>query len=308
MSDGGSGRPDPRQPQALQKPFAGRIAARSEKLATKVCLGIDPRPALHPLTHPDRFDGDPAKTGRAVVHYFQGIVEATHDLVACYKLQSAFFETLGVPGLIALAQLLAEIRSRDVPVILDGKRGDVGSTAQAYAEAYLGEGVFAADALTVNPYLGLDTLQPFLDVATANGRGVIVVVKSSNSGSGSLQDLNLASGEPLWQHLAAELARLTDETADGDGCSPVGAVVGATHPAELAEARRILPRTFLLIPGYGAQGGRAGDISPALAGGAPAVVSSSRALTYPNEGEEFVESARNATLRMRDELNAVTGT
>lgn len=286
-----------------KEPFTGRVARRSRELETRVCLGIDPRPAAHPLTHPDRFEGDPARTARSVVHYFQAVVAATSDLVACYKLQSAFFETLGIPGMIAMAQLLADIRSAGVPVILDAKRGDIGSTAQAYAAAYLANGVFAADALTVNPYLGLDTLQPFLEHATREGRGVFVLLKTSNPGSGDLQDLRLEGGKPVWEHLAEEIARLAAGNRDEQGLSPVGAVVGATYPQQLQRARSLLPHSLLLVPGYGTQGGTAQSVAAALRGEAGAVINASRSLSYGSEGDDFAEQARSATERMRDELN-----
>ncbi|MEX2536729.1 MAG: orotidine-5'-phosphate decarboxylase [Trueperaceae bacterium] len=287
-----------------ERSFTAKVAARTTRLDTRVCLGIDPRPSSHPLTHPERFAGDPAKTARAVVHYFQAIIEATADKVACYKLQSAFFELLGVPGLIAMAQLLADIRATGVPVILDAKRGDIGSTAQAYASAYLTNGVFNADALTVNPYLGLDTLKPFVEVAKRDGRGVLVLLKTSNSGSGDIQDQRLEGGKPLWEHLAGELDRLASEAIDDDGFSLLGAVAGATYPEQLAAVRRLMPRSLLLVPGYGAQGGSAGSVAAAFAGGGPAVVSASRSLTYVSEGEDFAQQAQSACERMRDEINA----
>jgi orotidine-5'-phosphate decarboxylase len=283
--------------------FARRVAERSERLDTRVCLGIDPRPAAHPLTHPDRFEGDPAKTARSVVHYFQAIVAETAELVACYKLQSAFFESMGIPGLIAMAQLLADMREAGVPVILDGKRGDIDTTAAAYAGAYLADGVFNADALTVNPYLGLDTLSPFIETAGRSGRGVLVVLKTSNPGSGDLQDLLLENGSLVWEHLARELDRLAGDSLDGDGFSPVGAVVGVTYPDQLAAIRRLMPRSFLLLPGYGAQGGGAAAVTAAFEGSGGAVVSASRSLTYLGEGDDFATKARGATRRMSEELN-----
>jgi orotidine-5'-phosphate decarboxylase len=264
---------------------------------------MDPRPSAHPLTHPERFDGDPAKTARAVVHYFQAIVAETAELVACYKLQSAFFESMGIPGLIAMAQLLADIRGAGVPVILDGKRGDIDTTAAAYADAYLAEGVFSADALTVNPYLGLDTLRPFIEAAGPGGRCMLVVLKTSNPGSGDLQDLRLESGRLVWEHLAIELDRLAAASLDPDGFSPVGAVVGATYPEQLAAIRGLMPRSFLLLPGYGAQGGGPHAVTSAFEGSGGAAVSASRSLTYLSEGDDFASLAREATLRMRDDLN-----
>ena len=283
--------------------FAQRVAQRSRELGTHVCLGIDPRPGAHPLTDPQRFEGDPAKTARAVVHYFQAIIEATRDLVACYKLQSAFFEVLGIPGLIALAQLLADLREAGVPVILDAKRGDIGSTSEAYANAYLADGVFNADALTVNPYLGLDTIEPFVETASRNGRGVLVLLKTSNPGSGDLQDLTLEGGEPLWARLAGRLGDLAERTLDERGYTPVGVVAGATYPTQLARIREMLPHSLILVPGYGAQGGSAETVAAAFTEGGLAVVSASRSLTYRSEDDDFAQLAQNATRVMRDEIN-----
>ncbi|MEX2542570.1 MAG: orotidine-5'-phosphate decarboxylase [Trueperaceae bacterium] len=288
---------------AVAESFAGRIAERSQRLNSRVCLGIDPRPALHPLTHPDRFSGDPAKTARGVVHYFQAIVSSTSELVACYKLQSAFFEAMGIPGMIALAQLLADLRDSGVPVILDGKRGDIDSTAAAYAEAYLADGVFAADALTVNAYLGLDTLRPLIAAAARSGRGLLVVLKTSNPGSADLQDQRLENGKRVWEHLAAQLHDLASASLDPHGRSLIGAVVGATFPEELAEIRRLMPLSLLLVPGFGEQGGGAPGAAAAFDAGGSAVVSASRSLTYLTDQDDFAERSQQAVIAMRDELN-----
>ena len=233
------------------------------------------------------------------------VLHATHDLIACVKPQSAFFEALGVPGLIALAQVIADARALEVPVILDAKRGDIGSTAEAYAEAYLADGVFAADALTVNPYLGLDTLEPFLAAAAAGGRGVFVLVKTSNPGSGDLQDAVGADGLRLHERLADALAARAEALPhDTDGYTALGAVVGATYPRDLAAARARLPRSLLLVPGYGAQGGRADDVAAAFdASGLGAVVNASRALFYPTQEDDVARATRAAAAAMRDDLN-----
>lgn len=285
-------------------PFAQRLSRRIRALDSRVCLGIDPRPEAHPLTHPERFDNDPAKTARAVVHYFQAVLDGCAGLVACVKPQTAFFERLGIPGLIALAQLIADARARELPVIVDGKRGDIGSTAAAYADAYLADGVFAGDALTVNPFLGLDTLEPFATAAAERGRGVFVLLKTSNPGSGDLQDLELASGEPLHQHLAARLTEMAGRFLDPDGLSPIGAVVGATHPEALARLRAALPHSLLLVPGYGAQGAGATEVAPAFfADGGGAVVNASRSLTYTTDGDDIASAARRAAEAMRDAIN-----
>jgi len=287
--------------------FAERLHRRIEEGGSSVILGIDPRPERHPLTHPERFGNDPAQVAKAVVYYFQAVIQATEDLVAGFKLQAAFFEALGIPGLIALAQLLADVRARGVPVILDAKRGDVGATAEAYARSYLADGVFASDALTVNPYLGRDSLEPFVRQAVRARRGLFVLVRTSNPGSADLQDARMEDGRRLYEHVADLVASLAEGGAgDGTGYSPVGAVVGATQPKALRALRARLPKSILLVPGYGAQGGRAEDVTAAFhPGGLGAVVSASRSLTYVTQEDDFAERAREETRRMRDALNRV---
>ncbi len=286
--------------------FVSRLHQRILETRSRVCLGIDPRPEAHPLTHPQRFGNDPAQVAKAVVFYFRGIVEATEDVVACYKLQSAFFEALGIPGLIGMAQLLADIRGRGVPVILDAKRGDIGATAEAYARAYLGEGVFAADALTVSPYVGMDGLEPFVSAAMDNSRGLFVLVKTSNPGSADFQDVD-AGGRPLYERVAEKVTERAKNYLEASGYAPIGAVVGATQPEALLSLRETLPHSVLLVPGYGAQGGGAGDVAAAFdRSGLGAVVSSSRGLTYA-EGDDFPGRARTAAEAMRDEINKAVG-
>lgn len=286
--------------------FSDRLFDRIQETGSRVCLGIDPRPEAHPLTHPERFDGDPAQVARAVVHYFQAIIEATQGVVACYKLQSAFFEVLGIPGLIALAQLVADVRARGIPVILDAKRGDIGSTAEAYARSYLAQGVFASDALTVNPYLGEDSLEPFVTQAVRADRGLFVLVKTSNPGSRDVQDVFLEDGERLYEHTAALVTRLAEPHRGASGYAPVGAVVGATHPEALKKLRGQLPYSILLVPGYGAQGGGAEGVAGAFdKDGLGAVISSSRALSYTTQEADFAERAREAAVAMNRDINSV---
>ncbi len=285
-------------------PFAVRLFERIRKVNSRVCLGIDPRPEAHPLSHPNRFKNDPAQVAKAALYYFQAIVQATEHAVACYKLQSAFFEVLGIPGLISMAQLTADIKSRGIPVILDAKRGDIGPTAEAYASAYLGDGVFSADALTVNPYLGVESLAPFLAQAVSEARGVFVLVKTSNLGSADFQDVHTEGGRKLYERVADSLTELAKEHLVGQ-YSPVGAVVGATYPGELKALRQRLPHSVLLVPGYGAQGAAAADVVGAFdEDGFGAVVSSSRALTYITQEDDFSVRAQGAAEAMRDEINA----
>ncbi|MEZ4608393.1 MAG: orotidine-5'-phosphate decarboxylase [Deinococcales bacterium] len=290
----------------LTSSFSERLFDRIVDTDSRICLGIDPRPSAHPLTHPDRFGHDPAQVAKAVVYYFQAIIESTQDIVACYKLQSAFFEVLGVPGLIALAQLLADLKAKDIPVILDAKRSDISSTAEAYAKAYLDKGVFSADALTVNPYLGMDSLAPFVSEAQKQQKQIFVLVKTSNPGSQDFQDLKLADGSLLYEKVADRLHDLGKDKLDSLGYAAIGAVVGATHPEELAKLRQRLPHSLFLVPGYGAQGAGSKDILPAFdEEGFGALISASRSLTYVSREDDFADRAREAAEQMRDEINEV---
>jgi orotidine-5'-phosphate decarboxylase len=291
-------------------PFAERLHDRMEALDTRVCLGIDPRPERHPRTHPDAHGGDPARVAKAVAAYFRELIDAAADHLACVKVQSAFFERLGVPGLIAMAQLLADARERGVPAILDAKRGDIGATAQAYADAYLAGGVFTADALTVQPWLGMDAIEPFVTAAQREHRGVFVLVRTSNPGGADLQELALARTDTGAGTVADRLADLLTERAreagvDARGYGPLGAVVGATVPRRLVDLRARLPHSVLLVPGYGAQGGGAEDVAGAFdADGLGAVVSASRSLTYL-EGDDPPAEAAAAAAAMREAIQAV---
>jgi orotidine-5'-phosphate decarboxylase len=296
--------------------FSERLHARVAASGSVVCLGIDPRPEAHPSTHPDAHAGDPAKVAKALVEYFRGIVEAAEPHLACVKVQSAFFERLGIPGLIAMAQLASDVRSLGLPLILDAKRGDVGFTSEAYADAYLADGVFAADALTVHPYLGMDALEPFFTAAERNRRGVFVLVRTSNPGGADLQDLVLAEqgagGEPsdsgrcTVAHRLAELLtrRARQAGVDARGYGPIGAVVGGTVPGHLATLRRRLPHAILLVPGYGAQGAAPAEVRAAFdADGFGAVVSASRSLTYLAGDDPPAEAAAAARV-MHDALRS----
>ena len=290
-------------------PFAERLASHARAADSLVCLGLDPRPEAHALTHPTRFGHDAAATATAVANYLVAVLDATHDVVACCKPQAAFFEALGLPGMEALARVLRYARALGLPVVLDAKRGDIGTTAEAYARAYLTDGAFAADALTVNPYLGFDTIEPFLQAAETHGRGLFVLVRTSNPGSADVQELALADGTPMYHHVAQRLTERAAALPVHAGYTSLGAVAGATHPAALADLRLRLPHSLLLVPGYGAQGGTAADVAAAFdERGGGAVVNASRSLTYaPATAEartldEVAAAVREATLAMRSEL------
>ena len=262
-------------------PFAERLSERSLTLDTRLCLGLDPRLELY-------------QSRPALREHTLELLEVCAPLVACVKPQLAFYEALGVWGMELLEEVCASARLLGLPVILDAKRGDIGSTAEVYARAWLG-GAHAGSALTVNPYLGFETLRPFVEVARAGGGAVFVLVQTSNPGHADIQ------GGGVSQRVAAEVARLGREEGERE-LSAVGAVVGATHPQELARWRAAMPRAPLLLPGLGAQGAQPGDLAGAfLPGGTGAVVSASRGVQYARglDLEAAVEAARG----FRDGLN-----
>ncbi|RDI95669.1 orotidine-5'-phosphate decarboxylase [Meiothermus sp. QL-1] len=232
-------------------------------------LGVDPRPELHgkePLAH--------------IRRYTLELMEALAGRLCAVKFQAAFFEALGPAGFALMHELIVAARVLSLPVIVDAKRGDIGPTAEAYARAYLE--AYPGSALTANPYLGSDALEPFFQAAQRSGGAVFVLVKTSNPGSGLFQDLPLARGGALYQAVADYLAQEAEQQRVGDW-SRVAAVVGATYPEGVHEVRRRMPRSLLLLPGLGAQGGSALR-GPGLLNAA------SRALYYP-EGRPHLEGA-----------------
>ena len=266
--------------------YADRLHAACRAKGTCALVGVDPRLASLPGPVRDAATG-PTELDRAAdafERFGKGLIDAVCDLVSAVKPQSAFFEELGVPGVTALSRVIAHARAAGLLVILDAKRGDIGSTAEAYARGLLGgvdpERPDMADALTVNPFLGPDTLDPFVNVARERGAGLYVLCKTSNPGSGAFQAVT-QDGRTVTDRVAAEVERLAAETAGEGGYGCVGAVVGATYPAELAALRAAMPHAPLLVPGYGSQGGTAADVAGAFdPGGLGALVNSSRAVNF----------------------------
>ena len=266
--------------------FADDLIARTRALGHPLCAGLDPHlPLIPPLFRQgDMAPADP-RTAAAVAEFFAAALPRLTPHVAVVKPQSAFFELLGWRGIQVLQELIARAQAAGVPVILDAKRGDIGSTASAYA-GVLDGGALQADAMTVNPYLGRDTLEPFITAASARGRGVFVLAKTSNPGAADFQD-RLIDGVPLYAHVAEALAEPCARLrGPASGWSSLGIVAGATHPAEHERLRAALPEALFLVPGYGAQGGSAQDAvrgfvrrNGRLEGG---VVSSSRQLVFPD--------------------------
>jgi orotidine-5'-phosphate decarboxylase len=287
--------------------FADRLAEAVERKRSQLVVGLDPVPEQLPVELRGEAPAD------ACARFCCGIVDAVASVAAAVKPQSAFFEALGPEGAAAYAEVCDYARAAGLLVIADAKRGDIGSTARAYAAAFLEPRDGApplADALTVNPYMGRDSVDPFLAAARREGVGVFCLVKTSNPGGAEVQDATLSDGTPLWQHVARLVRDWGDDLVGERGLSAVGAVVGATYPHEVAEARRLLPRAVLLLPGVGAQGGRPAELRPAFAAGpASALVSASRSVIYAyrRHGGDWRAAAGAEAARLAREVWAVAG-
>jgi orotidine-5'-phosphate decarboxylase len=277
--------------------FVERLVAAQRSKHTLAILGVDPQ--LDSRTAP----GIPP--GYTLARFCCEVIEACAPQVTAVKPQLAFFEARGLDGMRALVEVLKFARTLDLVTIADAKRGDVGITSAAYAEAFLGDGDFACDAVTINPYLGSDALAPFVARVRA-GRGLFVLVKTSNPSSGEFQDLE-APQRPLWEAVAERVHGWGSDFVGADGLSPVGAVVGATYPEHARRARELMPDSTILVPGYGAQGGSPEDsIVTARADGLGAIVSASRSLMYAYLKASSLTpgvAAAAAAATMREALN-----
>jgi orotidine-5'-phosphate decarboxylase len=267
--------------------FIERLHVAIQRVQNPVVVGIDPRPEELPPGFQDRFPGTCQGVAAALCQFGIDVLDVVAPMVAAVKFQSAFYEAYGPPGIAALHDSIEAAHSRGLIAIVDGKRNDIGSTAEAYARAYLGkvpvggryEPAWSADALTVNPYLGSDGVLPFIRIAAREHKGVFVLVRTSNPSAGEFQDL-VAEGKPLYRHVADRVRQWADPYAAESGYSLVGAVVGATYPGELAELRSELPGVLFLVPGYGSQGGTSKDIAPAFdEDGRGVLVNNSRGIT-----------------------------
>ncbi len=266
----------------MQLGFADRLVAAILAKRTPLVVGLDPRVVQLPegLQPTDRS----LQTQAAAVEVFcRGVIDVVAPLVPAVKPQVAFFELLGPAGMTALHNLIGHAREKGLLVIADGKRGDIGSTAEGYAEAWLGRGdqaAWGADALTVNPWLGRDALEPFVRCVELEQAGLFVLVRTSNPGSRDYQ-APLADGLAMFERVARDVEALAERTTGACGYGSVGAVVGATWPQELSRLRELMPSTIFLVPGFGAQGGSAADVAQAFdSDGLGAIVNSSRGVIF----------------------------
>jgi orotidine-5'-phosphate decarboxylase len=294
--------------------FADRLVAAVEEKKSQLVVGLDPRLELLPIELRGEALHSAEGAADAYSRFCRGIIDAVHPYVVCVKPQLAFFELFGSAGMRALEQVCEHARENGLIVIADGKRGDIGATARAYAGAYLeprGSEPPLADALTVNAYLGLDALEPFLLACKRHRAGIFTLLKTSNAGSSDLQDLTLSDGNQLWQHLAELLAEPAEALVGESGLSSLGIVVGATYPRAVGEARRLLPRSVILLPGVGAQGATPADVARAFTSGpASALVTASRSIIFAYRSDEegdWREAAAAEAERLRDQVWSISG-
>src|ERR1700678_2260756 len=295
--------------------FADRLIQKIRAKDSRCVVGLDPR--VDQMPEFVRAHG----TYAAITAFHELVIEAIADLVPAVKPQLAFFEQYGVLGMQAFDNTVRAAKKCGLLVIADGKRNDISSTAEAYANAYLsagevdGEAGFDCDALTVTPYLGRDSLVPFVEACKKHGKGLFVVLKTSNPGSKDFEDQPLSeTGRPLYEKIGGVLNELGAGLVGEAGYSSIGAVIGATFPEEGRRLRQLMPKALILVPGYGAQGGSAKAAAECFnEDGLGAIVNSSRGITYafgdPNISRDaFVRSVRENTLRMIAEVNAAVKT
>jgi len=297
-----------------------RLIERIVKLQNPTVAGLDPKLDYIPNDIKEKAFSEYGETlegaASALLEFNKGLIDALCGIVPAVKPQCAYYEMYGWQGVKALYDTIQYAKEKGMFVITDGKRNDIGTTMQAYAVAHLGKvavgsarfAPFGGDALTVNPYLGSDGIKPLLDICKAEDKGVFVLVKTSNPSSGELQNQIFEGGETLYGTVGGLCEEWGENLPGKYGYSGVGAVVGATYPAQLAELRKDLTHTFFLVPGYGAQGGGAKDVAPAFdSNGLGAVINASRSILCAwqktNAPEhDYAKAAAQEAIRMRDEI------
>jgi len=295
-------------------PFADRLSDAVRRTNSVTCVGLDPRLEQLPKSLQKLAESGAADARAAAYSQFcREIIDVVKDRVACVKPQAAFFEQLGPAGMVALGEVFQYASAAGLLVISDAKRNDIGSTATAYAQAYLGAGdasPWGSDSLTVSPYLGRDSLEPFVEVCDRRAAGIFVLVKTSNPGGGLLQD-RVTDGQTVYERVAQLVTELNQDRIGQSGYGPVGAVVGATYPEQLAAMRKAMPHSWILIPGFGAQGGSAEDVLSGFDGdGSGAIVNNSRNLIFAYRREPYAEKYgdnrwQDAVSAATDEMNEV---
>ena len=298
-----------------------RLIEKIKQMNNKTVIGLDPRYEMLPECVTKKYSKNLEGIGQAIIEFNKSLIDATYDIIPAVKPQIAFYEMYGIPGMKAFEETCKYAKEKGMIVIADSKRGDIGSTAQGYANAFIGrtkigenqEPIYDIDFVTVNAYMGTDCVKPFIESCKKYNKGIFVLVKTSNPSSGELQDLKLENGEEVYFRMAKLVEKWGEELRGKYGYSSVAAVVGATYPKQLQEIRKIAPHTYFLIPGYGAQGGKAEDIALGFdSNGLGGIVNASRSLmcAYQSDKwknqyteEEYAMATRAEALRMKEELN-----
>ncbi|KMT23288.1 orotidine-5'-phosphate decarboxylase [Clostridium cylindrosporum] len=271
-----------------------------------VCLGLDTDISYIPGDFLKKYDN----LEDAIFEFNREIIDATLDAVSCYKVQIAYYEAYGIPGMVAYKKTMQYIRNKGKIVIADIKRGDISNTAKMYAKAHF-EGDFESDFITLSPYMGLDSIDPYLDYVKNKEKGLFLLVRTSNEGAKDIQYITDENGEKIYEVVGDKLNKLGEEYLGKCGYSSIGGVVGCTHRDESVKLRKVLDKMFFLIPGYGAQGGTAEDVALSLKDGNGGVVNSSRGILLAYKKKEngeknFAECAREEAIRMREDIrNAI---
>ncbi len=293
--------------------FADRVAEAVERKRSQLVVGLDPRIDLLPVELRGEAVLGRAAAAAAMERFCKGIVDAVAPYVVAVKPQVAFFEALGSDGWLALEMVSRYASDAGLLVIADAKRGDIGSTARAYAAAFLeprGAEPPLADALTLNPYLGSDSIDPFLAACRRHGSGIFCLVRTSNAGGRDLQDAVLSDGTPVWRHVAGLVSEWGAELVGDRGMSSVGAVIGATVPRVIGDARRAMPQQIILLPGVGAQGATPADVARAFTSGpASALVNASRSVifAYRDTDDDWRAAAGAEAARLAAEIWVAAG-
>ncbi|MBY0756485.1 orotidine-5'-phosphate decarboxylase [Clostridium sardiniense] len=268
-----------------------------------VCVGLDTS-----LDYIPSFIKEGKSNKDAIVEFNRAIIDATFDVAACFKVQIAYYEALGIEGLEAYRDTLAYLREKGEIIIADIKRGDIAATATMYAKAHF-EGDFEADFITLSPYMGMDSIEPYIPYIEGGDKGIFSLVRTSNKGAKDIEYIKTPAGRNVYDIVGEKVLNMGKEYMGECGYTPMGGVIGCTHIEEGAKIRETLKEMFFLIPGYGAQGGKAEDVAMYLNNGNGGVVNSSRGilLAYKNNGaseKDFVKCAREEVIRMRDEIRS----
>ena len=300
-----------------------RLIEKIIKLKSPVVMGLDPRYDIIPECVRNKYSSDLEGVSKAILEFNKCLIDNTYDIIPAIKPQIAFYEMFGIPGMKTFLDTCKYAKEKGMIVIADNKRGDIGSTAKGYSNAYLGktkigdieESIFDVDFITVNPYMGTDCIEPFIEDCKKYDKGIFILAKTSNPSSGELQDEKLESGEEVYKKVISLIETWGEDLRGKYGYSSIGAVVGATYPKQLEELRNLATHTFFLIPGYGAQGGKPEDIKLGFdSKGLGGLVNASRSLisAYKNEEwkkiyseEEYGLATRKEALKMNKELNFI---